>query len=410
MLSIVNQFTLFDLEPPVWTVTDLNQHLRSLVEADYRLQDLWVSGEISNLSQPSSGHIYFTLRDTNASIRCVVWRSNAERLRSVPVNGDAVEVHGHISYYETGGQLQFYADRVRPAGIGDLFQKFLELKGRLENEGLFDPALKQPLPAWPLRIGVVTSATAAAFQDVLNVLRRRYPGVEVILSPTLVQGADAPGDIVKALAALHQVSAPDVILVVRGGGSMEDLWAFNTEEVVRAIAASTIPIVTGIGHETDLILSDFAADHRAPTPSAAAELVTPDREELKLDLISRHIQLAQAFEAILSHLRQNLSLLQTTLARLSPRARIADARQSIDMVLQRMHRLLSSELKLRSSSVSGLSQTLRAIGPTAVLERGYALITRKEDGAVVRSVDQIENGDALNVQVQDGTFLANVEK
>ena len=266
MLRLMSYFQTFGLEPKIWSVVDLTRYVRQTLETDYRLQDLWVKGEAFNVSRPSSGHLYFTLKDSEASLRCVMWRSEVADLTALPRDGEAIEVHGRISVYEAGGQYQLYADDIRPAGIGALFEEFIRLRDRLEKEGLFDPERKRPLPEWPKRIGVVTSPTGAALRDVLNVLRRRYPLLEVILAPTAVQGDEAPGGIVSALAALNTYSDPDVILLVRGGGSIEDLWAFNDEGVARAIAASEAPVVSGVGHETDVIIADYVADVRAPTP------------------------------------------------------------------------------------------------------------------------------------------------
>ena len=269
------------------TVAELTTYIRELFESNEQLQDVWVEGEVSNFSKASSGHLYFTLKDSAAQIKCVMWRSSVERQTTIPQNGDAVLVHGAVSVYEVNGVYQLYADRIRPLGVGNLYQQFEELKARLTDEGLFDEARKRPIPDFPHQIGVVTSPEAAAFQDVQNVLRRRYPLVEVILSPCQVQGEAAPAQIVRAIERLNQYSQVDVILVCRGGGSIEDLWAFNDERVARAMVASRIPVVSGVGHETDFTIADFAADLRAPTPSAAAELMTPNIDDLRDDVVSR---------------------------------------------------------------------------------------------------------------------------
>lgn len=256
--------------PSSLTVSQLTLYLRELLESDPVLMDVWVEGEISNLSRPSSGHIYFTLKDAAAALRCVIWRTTATRLRVDLQNGLAVAAHGRISLYERDGTYQLYIDQLRPAGEGWLYQEFMRLKARLEEEGLFAPERKRPLPEWPARIGIVTSPTGAALQDMLNTLRRRFPLAEVILAPCAVQGDEAPPEIVRALEQLNRLSpAPDVILLARGGGSLEDLWAFNDERVVRAVAASVVPVITGVGHETDFTLSDFAADQRAPCAAPA---------------------------------------------------------------------------------------------------------------------------------------------
>jgi exodeoxyribonuclease VII large subunit len=267
--------------PPSLTVSDITRYLRELFESDEILHEVWVQGEISNLSRPASGHIYFTLKDQSAALKCVIWKQTAWRLPLSLQNGMAIEAHGAISIYERDGQYQLYADAVRLTGEGALYQEYLRLKARLEAEGLFDTERKRPLPELPAGIGVVTSATGAALQDILNTLRRRFPLVEVVLAPCAVQGEEAPPQIVNAIRSLNRTDGVDLILVARGGGSLEDLWAFNDERVVRAIADSDLPVITGIGHETDFTLADFAADVRAATPTAAAEQAVPDRAELR---------------------------------------------------------------------------------------------------------------------------------
>ena len=269
----MNQLPLF--EAPRWTITELTRAVRRLLESDERLQDLWVQGEISNFSRPASGHLYFTLKDSGASLRCVMWKPDAARMKLPLQDGLSIEAHGKIGVYEPGGQYQFYADLIRPAGEGQLYAEFMRLKSLLEVEGLFDPARKRPVPQFPRTIGIVTSPTGAALRDMLNVLRRRLPLAEVVLAASPVQGAEAPHALVLALQKLNAVVHPDVILLARGGGSIEDLWAFNYESVVRAVAASAAPVISGVGHETDFTLVDFAADLRAPTPTAAAKLATP---------------------------------------------------------------------------------------------------------------------------------------
>ena len=251
----MTQLSLF--QPPSWTVTNLTRYLRVLLEGDANLQDIWVVGEISNLSRPASGHLYFTLKDSGAALRCVMWRNAVLRQPLLPQDGEAIEVHGSLSVYEAGGNYQLYADLIRPAGEGALYQEFLRLKARLEEEGLFADERKRPIPRWPKTIGIVTSPTGAALRDMLNTLKRRYPLVRVILAPTAVQGEEAPGGIVEAISRLNRIAQPDVILLARGGGSIEDLWAFNDERVARAIFASRVPVISGVGHETDFAIADF---------------------------------------------------------------------------------------------------------------------------------------------------------
>ncbi|MEL7236277.1 MAG: exodeoxyribonuclease VII large subunit, partial [Chloroflexota bacterium] len=262
--------------PEIYPIAEITAHIRYLLETDTVLQDVWVQGEVSNMKRAASGHWYFTLKDSASQLRCVMWRSDASRQLVVPENGDSIIVHGRVSVYDQRGDYQLYADFIRAAGVGDLYAQFEQLKMKLDAEGLFAAEHKKPLPVFPLRIGVVTSPDAAGYQDVLDVLRRRFPLADVTLSPTLVQGAEAPPLIADAIHRLDASGKVDVILVVRGGGSIEDLWAFNDEQVARAAFEAVTPLVSGVGHETDFTIIDFVADQRAPTPSAAAELVSPD--------------------------------------------------------------------------------------------------------------------------------------
>jgi exodeoxyribonuclease VII large subunit len=399
------QLPLF--EPPSWTVGDLTRYVRDLLESDHNLQDLWVLGEVSNLSRPSSGHLYFTLKDVSASLRCVMWRNAVSRQRIIPRDGDSVEVHGGIGLYEAGGQYQLYVDLIRPAGEGALYQEFLRLKARLEAEGLFAPERKRPIPKWPQCIGIVTSPTGAALRDMLNTLLRRYPLLNVVLAPTPVQGEDAPPGIVKALQALNQFVQPDVILVARGGGSIEDLWAFNDELVARAIVASDAPVITGVGHETDFTIADFASDLRAPTPTAAAELATPNRMDLLVNLSDLEARLERSLQSQLGSLRLEVNGLDYRLRLHSPKSRIRTERQRLDELLRRGNRSLVNRLRLQRAGLRGLEQRLVSLNPVAVLKRGFAVVTH-QGGDVVRSVNQVNPGDSLQVRVSDGEFGAFV--
>lgn len=396
------------IEPQSWSITDLTSYLRNLLESDRYLQDLWVVGEVSNFSTPSSGHLYFTLKDAGSSIRCVMWRNIALRQTYLPRDGDEIEVHGNISVYEAAGQYQLYVDRIRPVGAGALFQEFLRLKDRLEQEGLFDSARKKPLPKWPKLIGIVSSPTGAALRDMLNTLRRRFPLVEVVLAPTSVQGADAPVGIASALEKLNLEVKPDLILLARGGGSIEDLWAFNDEAVARAIADSDAPVITGVGHETDFTIADFVSDLRAPTPTAAAELATPDRADLVANLIDHSERLRHAVVNVVNSCQWGLQNIKADLIALSPQSRIRNDRQRLDDYTRRAQSILSHMLKLKQTQVSGLGQRLVALNPTGILERGYALV-QKKDGELVRSVNQVVTGESLKVRVQDGDFGVKVE-
>lgn len=394
-------------EPPSWTVTDVTRYLRDLLGGDEHLQDLWVMGEVSNLSRPTSGHIYFTLKDANASLRCVMWRNTVLRQNFLPRDGDAIEVHGGIAIYEVGGQYQLYADLIRPAGEGLLYQEFLRLKARLEAEGLFDIERKRPIPKWPRRIGIVTSPTGAAIRDMLNTIQRRFVLVEVILAPSAVQGLEAPASIIAALVDLNRVARPDVILLARGGGSMEDLWAFNDEGVARAIVASPVPVITGVGHETDFTIADFAADLRAATPTAAAELATPNRADLLISLSELSERARRTAATRLQEIKWELAELLNRLRLRSPQARWRSDRQQLDDLSHRSSVAWLSRLKLERALLEGTDQRLFALNPESILERGYALVTR-QDGGVVRSVRQVAPGEALIVRVSDGQFGARV--
>ena len=389
------------------SVTDITRYLRQLMESDEVLQDLWVEGEVSNLARPVSGHIYFSIKDANASLKCVIWKSNALRLRVALQNGMAIEAHGYISLYEPAGQYQLYVDTLRQAGEGKLYQEFLRLKAQLEAEGLFDAGRKRPIPARPRRIGIVTSATGAALQDMLNTLRGRYPLAEVVLAPAAVQGSEAPPELVAALRALNNLKEVDVILIGRGGGSLEDLWAFNDERVVRAVAASRLPVISGVGHETDFTLTDFAADLRAPTPTGAAVLASPDIADIRLELQSIERRLASAVQARVINERSALGELSYRLQRVSPLRRILTDRQRLDDLALRLGRGLGHNLSLRRLRLSGLDERLRSLNPLAVLQRGYAVV-RRADGSVVSRVGQAETGQEINIRVSDGQLDARV--
>ena len=394
--------------PRLLSVTELTRYMRALMDSDEILRDIWVSGEISNLSQPSSGHIYFSLKDQTATLRCVIWRTTAMRMLVNLRNGQAVEAHGAISLYERDGTYQLYVDSLRLAGEGWLYQEFLRLKARLEAEGLFDEARKRAIPAIPQRIGIVTSATGAALQDILNTLTNRYPLAEVILSPAPVQGDDAPPRLVKALQRL-EAARPDVIIMARGGGSLEDLWAFNDERLVRAIVASIIPVITGIGHETDFTLADFAADLRAPTPTGAAVLATPDAAEMRAALGSLLLHLDSAIAALIVASKRDTADILLRLGRLSPQRKVQDDRQRLDELLERAVRSLSAHQRLRHAQVDGLSSRLQALSPLAVLQRGYAVL-RGPGGRILQSVSQVKPGDIVEVRIQDGDLTAQVQQ
>ncbi len=409
MLVPMSQMPLLGPKIPVaWTVTNLTRYLRELLSSDEILQDIWVSGEVSNFTHHTSGHVYFTLKDGGAALRCVMWRSLVNVQKFLPRDGDAIEVHGKITVYEVRGEYQLSIDRIRQAGEGALYAEFLRLKALLEAEGLFAQERKRPIPARPQRIGIVTSPTGAALQDMLNTIRRRYPLVEVVLAPTQVQGEEAPLGVIRALQDVTRVAKPDVIILARGGGSIEDLWAFNDERVARAIVASTVPIVTGVGHETDFTIADFVSDLRAPTPTAAAELTTPNQADLRLDLATLKEQLNRTLQGFTNELRWSFKDTQGQLERNSPLVQIQSASQRVDELDRRLAATTSHLLVLTRSHLTGVTQRIVALNPRAVLERGYAIVTNQAKQTITR-VAQVKAGEGLTVQVSNGDFGVHVD-
>ncbi len=408
------QFNLFDPHGPesrFWTVGNLTRHIKDWIESDTWLADCTVQGEVSNFSRPSSGHIYFTLKDSSAQLKCVMWRTQASRMRESIKDGDLVEVHGAVTVYELAGQYQLIVDSIQHAGEGYLFQEFVRLKAALETEGLFSPERKRTLPSMPRRIGIVTSPTGAAIQDMLQTITRRFPVVEVIFAPAVVQGAVAAESIVAALSSLlQQPDQPDVILLARGGGSMEDLWCFNDETLVRFIAHSPVPIVTGIGHETDFTLADFAADLRAPTPTAAAEIATPDQIELRVYQQGYSNRLYEIMTQFIQQSRSDLATSRNRLQHYSPEAHINNGRQLCDHHLHRLDQSCRSTLRLHRSTVNAIKARLAAINPYAVLDRGYSIVKQAETGEIISSLDQVKVELNLSIRVRDGEFAARVSK
>ena len=403
--------------PQTFTVSKLTFQIRRLLEENETLQDVWVQGEISNLSRPASGHIYFTLKDANAALKCVMWKTNAARLNPSTSlraglslrDGMEVEVHGKIGVYEPQGLYQLYADQIRPVGEGALYQEFMRLKAQLEAEGLFDADRKQPIPELPHKIGIVTSATGAALRDMLNTLRRRLPLVEVLLAPSPVQGVDAPPALVNAIQLLNY-HLPDVIIIARGGGSIEDLWAFNDERVVRAVAGSQIPIISGVGHETDFTLCDFAADLRAPTPTAAAELATQITiQDLAAMVANYQLQITSLTRDIIFAKQNSLTSLTSQLRYLSPTRLIQSESQRVDEYTRRMAASMLHRIKLQQKHLEGTQKRLAALSPLAVLSRGYAVVTRKNDGSVISHTAQAKAGQEIQIRVADGQFEAEIK-
>ena len=404
-----DQPSIFSQRKGPLTVSEVTSRIRSLIEQEPTFQDLWIEGEVSNLSRASSGHVYLTLKDAGAQIGAVIWRGQVRSLAYMPRSGDKIQAHGRISVYEQGGRYQFYVDQVQPAGRGSLFQVYERLKARLQAEGLFDETRKRVLPLFPTTIGVVTSPTSAAFRDVLNVLSRRYPLARVLLSPTLVQGDAAPSGIDRAIKRLNGRDDVDVILLVRGGGSLEDLWAFNDEAVARAVAASRLPLVSGVGHETDFSLADFASDRRAPTPSAAAELVTPELTELRTGLWQMQTRMTRAVSQQLSRSREWLATSQRALQHLSPLLRVQSGRQRIDDLRLRMDGAMDHRIQMAYQRVGGLRARLTSLNPEAVLLRGYAIVRQRETGSLLTSVRHATAGLPLELKFSDGSVAAHID-
>ena len=364
-------------------MAEVTRYLRDLLETDGLLSDLWISGEVSNLSESAAGHLYFTLKDEASQLRCVLF--HRARLALTLENGAAVVAHGRISIYEVSGTLQFYVDLVQPEGVGILHLEFERLKAKLAEEGLFEPARKRALPPFPKRIGVVTSPTGAVFSDIANIIGRRYPLVELVLAPTPVQGDGAAEGIVQALEALNNTEGIDLVILARGGGSLEELWAFNEEKVARAIYASKAPVISGVGHDTDFTIADFVADVRAPTPSAAAELAVPHRAELEGRIQSSRKALVAVLCGDLDRYRQ----------------RIDELTRAASMHLRNLLAISKERLRGRELELASLS-------PLATLGRGYALVQQSATGEVISSISQVERGDAIDIKVSDGQFKGKV--
>ncbi len=392
----------------MYSISEITAIVRHTLETVPELQDVWIQGEVSNLKVATSGHWYFTLKDREAQMRCIMWKSSTPHLK-VPRDGDEVQVRGRIGVYEARGDYQFYADALRPLGLGDLYTQYERLKAKLQEEGLFDPIHKQPLPVFPRRIGVVTSADAAAFQDIQNVLGRRFPLASLILSPTLVQGQDAPSQIVKALQRLDDSQQADVILLIRGGGSIEDLWAFNDEQVARAIFATHTPLVSGIGHETDFTIADFVADYRAPTPSAAAEIITPNLADLQAAVAEWRRLLGQNTLSRYQDHAERLKNHRRALRYLSPEVNLQNRRLQVDDLSNRLTATHTHRLEHLQQQLENHRNILTATHPKRVLERGFAIVRHSTNGRLITDQKQVQNGEGITIQLQHGILKARIE-
>ncbi len=440
-------------ERDIYSISRLNREARSVLEGNFPL--LWVEGEISNLARPSSGHWYFSLKDGQAQVRSAMFRNRNQLLRFRPEDGMQVLVRGRISLYEARGEYQFIAEYMEAAGDGALQRAFEELKHRLAQEGLFAPEHKQLLPALPRRIGVITSPTGAAIRDILSVLGRRFPGLPVVIYPVPVQGEGAGAKIAAAIGTAARRDECDVLILARGGGSLEDLWAFNEEVVARAIFACPIPLVSGVGHEVDITIADFAADHRAATPSAAAEAVSPDQQEWLTQLRALDARLLTLLRRRQQQARQQLDWLGKRLQQQHPGQRLRQRAQRLDELEQRLHRgldrtltgsttairqlhtrlratapahrlvqladrqqdlgrrlrtAMQHQLERRQQSLKGLARALDTVSPLATLERGYSITRRTSDGQVVKSATELQPGDQLETRLAQGGLISTVDK
>lgn len=394
----------------VLDVAELTAYLKDLLESDPILGDVLVRGEISNFTRSAAGHLYFSLKAEGVQLRCVCFRGDARYLSFQPANGDAVVAHGHVSLYEASGQYQLYVNVLVPEGTGLLQVQFEQLRQQLEREGLFEPSRKRPLPAFPRCIGVVTSASGAVWHDIQSVLSRRYPLCELILAPSLVQGAEAPAAIVAALEALQDDGRAEVIVVARGGGSAEDLWCFNDERVARAVFACAVPVVSAIGHETDFTICDYVADLRAPTPSAAAELIGPHVRELSARVAELHRRMLEAIRERLLEKRDLLADAHDQLLRRDPSSAIAGERQALDAAAERMRELLLGWISGERARLTASARELILLHPEQVMERGYAMVLDRASGARLPSAATLSAGQDVLLRFHDGTAGARVER
>ncbi len=390
--------------PTIFTVSRLNQEVRLLLEIN--LGNVWVEGEISNFMQPASGHWYFSIKDARAQVSCAMFKGQHNRLSYTPRDGDQVWLKARVSLYEPRGNYQLIVEKMEPAGDGALRQAFEALKLRLSSEGLFAEEHKKSFPALPQCIGVITSSTGAAIHDILTVLNRRFAAIPVIIYPTLVQGTGAAKTIAEAIALANHRNECDVLIVARGGGSLEDLWPFNEEIVARAIYASEIPIVSGVGHEVDVTIADFVADHRAPTPSAAAEFVSPDQREWRQAFVQLTARLQRTLQNTLRYKTQQLHLLQQRLQH--PGHKLQQYAQTLDYLQTNLQKAMLALLKSSQQRLHGLARTLDAYSPLSTLGRGYAIV--KKDSHIIRRSMDLQVGDKVTIQLHEGKAISQITR
>ncbi len=391
------------------SVTQLNEYIKMLFDGNKLLSNVLVKGEISNFTNHRTGHFYFSLKDEGGLIRAVMFRTYASALPFIPEDGMKVTVHGRVSSFVRDGQYQIYVDDIQPDGVGSLYVAFEQLKRKLEAEGLFDKENKLPVPKLPRKIGIVTSPTGAAIRDMINVIGRRFPYAQIILYPALVQGAGAAPTIIEGIRYFNETRSADVLIVGRGGGSMEDLWAFNDEALARCVAASNIPIISAVGHETDFTICDFAASLRAPTPSAAAELAVPDTEDIKRRLENVNMRNRNTILGNLSRARQRLDSISKTGILSSPERLLDERRMNVLYNSEKLQGRASDIFATEKIRFAGVAEKLGALNPLGIISRGYSAVTN-EKGEVIRSTEQMSEGDRINVRFSDGYALADVIK
>ena len=390
------------------SVTQLNEYLKMLLDGDRVLSNVFVRGEISNFKLYSSGHAYFTLKDDAGQLKSVMFRSYFSRMAFLPEDGMRVIAHGRVSVYESSGQYQLYVDDLQPDGAGSLALRFEQLKRKLAAEGLFDESRKRPLPPMPRRIGVITSPSGAAVHDIINVLGRRFPAAEMILYPSEVQGTQAPAQLISGVEFFSMTGLVDVIILGRGGGSAEDLWAFNDEYLARAVASCSIPIISAVGHESDFTICDFVADRRAPTPSAAAEIAVPDMGEILRGLASVRAGLQTSMQKLIVQERRILNQITQSRVFSRPEQMLDGFRQRLDEGEAELTRAVEQTLLQKRQSTAALAGKLQALNPLSILSRGYATVSR--EGTTITSIKQINDKDTLDIRMADGSVRATVSQ
>lgn len=391
----------------IYTVSQVNTYVKGLLDGDRLLSRIYIRGEVSNYKKYPSGHHYFSLKDDQGALRCVMFRTSAARLRFKPENGMKVVAYGRVTVFPRDGAYQLYVEALTPDGVGELYVAFEQLKSKLQTEGLFDPAHKKPLPRMPETVGIITSSAGAALHDMLRILNARWPMAQVKLLPVRVQGTEAPAEIVAAIAAANRWKVADVLIVGRGGGSMEDLWAFNDERVARAIYASEIPIISAVGHEPDVTIADFVADLRAATPSNGAELAVPDQNEVYDTLLNLRERLVQSQNNRLRQCRVRLERCTGSRALTDPMAPVNDRRMLLDYTQQRLTGGVERRLNNEQRRFSALSAGLDAMSPLKVLSRGY--VVAQKGKKVLSSVNQVDSGEQIQVRLADGQLLCTVD-